>query len=76
MLRPLLMSVSWFGTREVSDLQYAVSAAFRPRVSHFADASANAPSERITPPSEPTMNRSGLPGTVTSACWSGCIPSA
>jgi len=55
---------------------YKVSAALSPRVSHFADTSANLPSERTTPPSEPVMNCNGLPGTVTTACWSGWIVSA
>jgi len=57
-------------------LQNVVVAASSPRESHFAEVSAKLPSERITPPSEPAMNWNGLPGTVTSACWSGCMPSA
>src|SRR3954453_23650141 len=69
--RPLFMFTSWFGTRFSRLLQYAVLAAFIPRVSHFADTSAKLPSERTTPPSEPVMNCRGLPGTVTIACWSG-----
>ena len=39
------------------------------------DASAQLPLVRMTPPSEPTKNWSGLPGTKTAACWSGCIDS-
>src|SRR6185369_8417718 len=73
---PLFMFTSWFGTRLSRLLQYAVLAAFIPRVSHFADMSAKLPSERTTPPSEPVMNCSGLPGTVTMACSSGCSPYA
>src|SRR5437764_3165520 len=75
-LSPLFRSASWFGTRQRSDLQYAVSAAFRPRESHLDETSANLPSEIWMPPSSPTMNCDGLPGTVTSACWSGCMASA
>ena len=41
------------------------SAGSSPRESHLAETSANLPSERTTPPSEPAMNWSGLPGTVT-----------
>src|SRR5437588_6749046 len=62
--RPALMSVSWFGTLDRRDLQYALSAAFIPRESHLYETSAKLPSERRTPPSEPVMNCAQLPGTV------------
>ena len=61
------------GTAESSDLQTATSLldSFE-RESQRDDVSTTVPSDRISPPSEPSMNWSGLPGTVTSACWSGC----
>src|SRR5262249_60405307 len=71
--RPLLIGTSWFGTRESIDLQKAVPAASSPRESHFDETSAYCPSERTTPPSEPVMNVSGCPGSVTIACWSGWL---
>src|SRR6266508_1858743 len=67
--RFLFIGISWFGTRDRSDLQNAVSAALRPRESHLYEVSANLPSERTTPPSDAEMNSSGLPGTVTRAWW-------
>ena len=70
------MLTSWFATRLSRLLHSAVSEVPRPRSSHLAETSANLPSERTTPPSEPVMNCSGLPGTVTTACASGWIASA
>jgi hypothetical protein len=46
---------------------------FRPLQS--LDPSTSSPLERIRPPSEPSRNSAGFPGTVTIACWSGWIPS-
>src|SRR6266550_6430076 len=74
--RPPFSVVSWLGTCDRSDLQYALSAVLSPRESHLYDTSAKLPSDRMTPPSDPAMNCSGLPGTVTRSCWSGCIASA
>ena len=59
--------------RDRSDLQYALLAGLRPRLSQSARAVDNHRSGRTTPPSLPSMNWSGSPGTVTSACWSGWI---
>src|SRR5205814_9353172 len=64
---PLFMLTSWFATLLSKLLHSAVSAAFSPRVSHLYEMSTRLPSERTTPPSEPTMNCSGLPGTATIA---------
>src|SRR4051812_2136675 len=72
--RPLFMFVYAPGTAESSDLHCGSCAAVRWRESHRADVSTRVPSDRIRPPSEPSMNWSGLPGMVTSACWSGCRP--
>ena len=54
--------------------QLARSLPLMPRPEHPPDASANLPSVRTTPPSEPTMAMSGLAGWKTIACWSGCMP--
>src|SRR5207253_2252400 len=41
------------------------------RESHWADASAYWPLDRMIPPSLLLIQRSGLPGTKTMKCWSG-----
>src|SRR2546430_17212611 len=56
---PRFMSVSWFGTRDSSDLQSAVSAGLSPRESHLYETSANWPSERMMPPSDPAVKTDG-----------------
>src|SRR5437899_10951150 len=66
-LTPRFIEISWFGTRESSDWQSAVSAASRPRDAHLDETSASWPSERMSPPSDPAKERYGLPGTVASA---------
>jgi hypothetical protein len=38
---------------------------------HWTDVSANVPSVRITPPSEPSKIWVGFDGLTTIACWSG-----
>ena len=73
---PLFMLTSLFATRASSRLHKAVSDSSRSRVVALAETSPNLPSDRTTPPSEPVMNCSGLPGTVTIACWSGWMTSA
>src|ERR687888_2710936 len=68
---PLFMLLVFSGIRESIDLQNAVSAAFSPRLSHWADASTYWPFARTTPPSSPAIHCSGSPGIVTRPCWSG-----
>src|SRR5438046_9269306 len=68
------MCVIRLGTRDNSRLQLFRLAAPRPARSfelHRKDRSPNAPSVRITPPSEPSKIRVGLEGLTTIACWSG-----
>src|ERR671937_2325701 len=75
---PLFRLVSVVGTADSSCLHRAsLSAAFVPvnvRESQRDDVSLSVPSERMTPPSEPSQNCRGLLGFTTSACWSGWRP--
>src|SRR5947208_15115654 len=68
------MCVIRLGTRDNSRLQLFRLAAPRPARSfelHRQDRSPNAPSVRITPPSEPSKIWVGLDGVTTIVCWSG-----
>src|SRR5438552_14206235 len=68
------MCVTRFGTRDNSRLQLfrlAVPSSGRSFELHRADRSPNAPSVRITPPSEPSKIWVGFDGLTTIACWSG-----
>src|SRR4051812_35906096 len=71
---PLFRLVSFPGTRDSSCWQSARLAPVSPRVAHSAEVSTNSPLERTRPPSEPKKATFGFDGTVTIACWSGCIP--
>ena len=64
------------GIRDSICLHRASAAPLSPRFgsSHHDERSTNSPLERTTPPSLVSMNWNGLPGTVTSECWSGWIP--
>jgi hypothetical protein len=68
---PAFMTLSSVGMRESHARQSARNSGCcgsRPRLSHWPEASAHLPLVRMTPPSEPTKNWSGLPGTNASAC--------
>src|SRR5213595_2312277 len=72
--RFLSMCVIRFGTRDNSRLQLFRLAAPSPARSfelQRVDRSPNAPSVRITPPSEPSKIWVGFDGLTTIACWSG-----
>src|SRR5438477_12118887 len=73
-LRPLFRLVSTLGTADSSCLQRVSPSPESPRESQRDDVSASVPLERITPPSEPSQNCSGLFGLTASACWSGWRP--
>src|SRR5580765_8600492 len=74
--RPLFRTVVSLGIRFSSDWQYARAAPVSPRAAQALEPSTYVPLERTTPPSSPSKNCSGLPGTVTIACWSGWIQPA
>ena len=77
-LSPAFMTVNSLGIWLSHALHSGMSPGLmsaRPRSSHWSDASAHSPLVRMMPPSEPTKNLSGAPGTNASACWSGCIDS-
>ena len=73
--RPAFTGSSFAGMRLSHDWQSARNEALRPRPLHMLEPSTNLPFVRITPPSEPAKNWFGLPGTKTTACWSGCMDS-
>src|SRR5215210_225982 len=73
--RPAFTVSSFAGIRLSHDWQSARKAELRPRSLHMLEPSTNLPFVRTTPPSEPAKNWFGLPGTKTTACWSGCIDS-
>src|SRR2546430_14572559 len=63
-----------FGTRDSSRLQLfrlSGESSGRSFELHRKDRSPNAPSVRITPPSEPSKIWVGFDGLTTIACWSG-----
>src|SRR5262249_61885723 len=63
------------GTGDKSWWESARSSPVSPRMFvHCEEMSANAPSERTRPPSEPSKKSPGLLGLTTNPCWSGCIP--
>src|SRR4051812_47224434 len=72
--RPLLRLVHRDGTADSSHLHCCRSDPLRPRLSQRAEVSLNVPSDRMTPPSEPSQTCSGLFGLATRVCWSGCRP--
>src|SRR5438105_2254457 len=72
--RPLFRLVSVVGTADSSCLQRMSESPESPRESQREDVSLRVPSERMTPPSEPSQNCTGLFGFTTSACWSGWMP--
>src|SRR6478735_2999674 len=72
--RFLLMWVIRFGIRDNSRWHARVLPAESVRsVVHWIEVFANAPSVRITPPSEPSKIWAGLFGLMTIVCWSGWI---
>src|SRR4029453_14967248 len=72
--RPLFKLNRCEGTRESSCWHNVKPFPVRPRAAHCAETSVKSPLERMSPPSEPSKNKYGLPGCVTIACWSGWMP--
>src|SRR3954447_9514680 len=70
--RPAFIVVSFVGTAESCCRQDVVYTPLP--VGQFADASATWPLEWMSPPSDPSKNRSGLAGSTSSVCWSGWMP--
>src|SRR6266516_5957881 len=71
---PTLRLTSCLGTRDSSCWHRVRSLPTSERKLHREEVLEKTPSDRTTPPSEPSKNWLGLAGFVTSTCWSGWSP--